>query len=258
LPFCATKSARSCGSPTRESFGKGREVPNFRPAARARCGARRLRYRDEDRIERTIEQRTAMLAGVSHDLRTILTPLQARLALIGDSPEIDAMRKDVGRDGAHARAYLAFARGDSGEQFGADRDGGAARELRSEASAMATRRASPPRQPVVTVRPAALKRCLANLVSNPPLCPLDRDHRPSRPSLADRDSGRQWPRQFRPHQREEVFKPFSASITLASGQGGTRARACDCARYRALAWRRHQPCRTRRWAACARPVRIPV
>src|SRR5262249_32759452 len=57
-----------------ESFGKGREVPNFRPR-----GAREVRraaaafIEMKTRIERTIEQRTAMLAGVSHDLRTILT-----------------------------------------------------------------------------------------------------------------------------------------------------------------------------------------
>ena len=57
-----------------ESFGKGREAPNFRPR-----GAREVRRAAQaflemkSRIERSIEQRTAMLAGVSHDLRTILT-----------------------------------------------------------------------------------------------------------------------------------------------------------------------------------------
>src|SRR6202022_4363834 len=61
-------------------FGKGREAPELRPPAR---------------IERSIEQRTAMLAGVSHDLRTILTRFKLELALIGEGPEIEAMRKDV-------------------------------------------------------------------------------------------------------------------------------------------------------------------
>src|SRR5499427_6183830 len=79
-----------------ESFGKGREVPSFRPR-----GAREVRraaaafIEMKTRIERTMEQRTAMLAGVSHDLRTILTRFKLELALIGDSPEIDAMRKDI-------------------------------------------------------------------------------------------------------------------------------------------------------------------
>ena len=65
-----------------ESFGKGREVPNFRPR-----GAREVRRAAQafiemkTRIERAIEQRTAMLAGVSHDLRTVLTRFKLELAL---------------------------------------------------------------------------------------------------------------------------------------------------------------------------------
>ena len=47
------------------------------------------------RIERQIEQRTTMLAGVSHDLRTILTRFKLELALIEDSPEAEALRRDV-------------------------------------------------------------------------------------------------------------------------------------------------------------------
>ena len=71
-----------------ESFGKGREVPNFRPR-----GAREVRRAAQafiemkTRIERAIEQRTAMLAGVSHDLRTVLTRFKLELALLGDGPK---------------------------------------------------------------------------------------------------------------------------------------------------------------------------
>src|ERR1043166_6654983 len=89
-----------------QSFGKGREVPNFRPR-----GAREVRRAAQaflemkGRVERSIEQRTAMLAGVSHDLRTILTRFKLELALIGDSPEVDAMRKDVDEMSAMLEAY---------------------------------------------------------------------------------------------------------------------------------------------------------
>ncbi|MFN5716338.1 MAG: histidine kinase dimerization/phospho-acceptor domain-containing protein, partial [Bradyrhizobium sp.] len=99
-----------------ESFGKGREAPNFRPR-----GAREVRRAAQAfiemkaRVERSIEQRTAMLAGVSHDLRTILTRFKLELALIGEGPEIDAMRKDVDEMSMMLEDYLAFARGDSGE-----------------------------------------------------------------------------------------------------------------------------------------------
>jgi len=80
-----------------ESFGKGRDAPNFRPR-----GAREVRRAAQAflemkaRIERSIEQRTAMLAGVSHDLRTVLTRFKLELALIRKkTPEVEAMQKDV-------------------------------------------------------------------------------------------------------------------------------------------------------------------
>src|SRR5262249_52633460 len=100
-----------------EAFGKGREVPNFRPR-----GAREVRRAAQafiemkNRVERTIEQRTAMLAGVSHDLRTVLTRFKLELALAGEGPEIDAMKNDVDEMARMLEAYLSFARGDTGEK----------------------------------------------------------------------------------------------------------------------------------------------
>src|SRR5437660_7152330 len=99
-----------------ESFGKGREAPDFRPR-----GAREVRraahafLEMKRRGERTLEQRTAMLAGVSHDLRTLLTRFKLELALLGDGPEVAALKKDVDEMARMIEAYLAFARGDSGE-----------------------------------------------------------------------------------------------------------------------------------------------
>src|SRR3978361_1925834 len=60
--------------------------------------------------------RSRWVGGRSHDLRTILTRFKLELALIGDSPELDGMRKDVDEMAAMLEAYLSFARGDSGEQ----------------------------------------------------------------------------------------------------------------------------------------------
>ena len=79
----------SCGwRDAAESFGKGREALELPAPRRARSAARGNRHSWEmkARIERSIEQRTAMLAGVSHDLRTILTRFKLELVLIGDSP----------------------------------------------------------------------------------------------------------------------------------------------------------------------------
>src|ERR1700754_4617504 len=143
-----------------ESFGKGREAANFRPR-----GAREVRRAAQAfiemkiRIERTIEQRTAMLAGVSHDLRTILTRFKLELALIGDSPEIDGMRKDVDEMTGMLEDYLAFARGDGGEHAQPTDMTKALEELRSDAEGNG-RNATVQFHglPVVRGKPAAVKR----------------------------------------------------------------------------------------------------
>jgi two-component system osmolarity sensor histidine kinase EnvZ len=193
-----------------ESFGKGREVPNFRPR-----GAREVRraaaafIEMKTRIERAMEQRTAMLAGVSHDLRTILTRFKLELALIEGTPEVDAMKKDVDEMARMLEAYLAFARGDSGEIAAPTDMAAFLEELRSDAERQGHKATvvfhGPP---IVTVRPAAFKRCLANLVSNaarhaPSLAIAGhRDHRYLTVTVDDDGPG------IPPALREEVFKPF--------------------------------------------------
>ncbi|WP_237153709.1 ATP-binding protein [Oryzibacter oryziterrae] len=100
-----------------EAFGKGQPVQDFSPA-----GAREVRRAAyafigmRRRIERQIEQRTTMLAGVSHDLRTILTRFRLELALQPESEETSAMRADIGEMEAMLNAYLDFARGDPDEE----------------------------------------------------------------------------------------------------------------------------------------------
>ena len=193
-----------------ESFGKGREVPNFRPR-----GAREVRraaaafIEMKTRIERAMEQRTAMLAGVSHDLRTVLTRFKLELALIDGSPEVDAMKKDIDEMARMLEAYLAFARGDSGETSASTDMAEFLDELRLDAERnghKATVVFHGP--PIVTVRPAAFKRCLANLVSNaarhaPSIAITGhRDHRYLTVTVDDDGPG------IPLGLREEVFKPF--------------------------------------------------
>jgi two-component system, OmpR family, osmolarity sensor histidine kinase EnvZ len=193
-----------------ESFGKGREAPNFRPR-----GAREVRraahafLEMKARIERTIEQRTAMLAGVSHDLRTILTRFKLELALLGDSPEIDAMRKDVDEMSLMLEDYLAFARGDSGENAQPTDMAMALEDLRSDAERNGhSATVAFHGLPVVTVKPASFKRCLANLVSNAARhantisITGHRDHRYLSVTIDDDGPG------IPAKMREEVFKPF--------------------------------------------------
>ena len=193
-----------------ESFGKGREVPDFQPR-----GAREVRRAAQafiemrTRIERAIEQRTAMLAGVSHDLRTVLTRFKLELALLGDSPEIDAMKKDVDEMGRMLEAYLAFARGDTGEQAAPTDMADFLDELKSDAERNGhSTNVSFHGYPIVTVKPAAFRRCLANLVSNAARFAKTieivghRDHRYLTVTVDDDGPG------IPPGMREEVFKPF--------------------------------------------------
>jgi two-component system, OmpR family, osmolarity sensor histidine kinase EnvZ len=152
-----------------EAFGKGRDVPNFRPR-----GAREVRQAASTfiemrrRVERSIEQRTTMLNGVSHDLRTILTRFKLSLAVLDeDNPEIEALQKDVDEMSRMLEAYLAFARGDAAEPAVATNIAGLLDELRTDAQRHGHEtKVLYTGEPIVVVRSDAFKRCLTNLVSN--------------------------------------------------------------------------------------------
>ncbi|HVG51933.1 MAG TPA: ATP-binding protein [Xanthobacteraceae bacterium] len=193
-----------------ESFGKGREVPNFRP--RGATEVRRAAYAFVEmkaRVERAMDQRTTMLAGVSHDLRTVLTRFKLELALIEDGPEVEAMRRDVDEMSRMLEAYLAFARGDAGEPSAPTDMATFLEELKTD-----TERHNHKMtvifhgHPVVTVRPNAFKRCLANLVSNAArfasaiVVTGHRDHRWLTMTVDDDGPG------IPARMREDVFKPF--------------------------------------------------
>ncbi len=100
-----------------DSFGKGREVADFKPEGATevrQAAAAFLRMRD--RIQRQIDQRTEMLAGVSHDLRTPLTRMKLQLAMLQDSPETTSLQSDVSEMEVMVEGYLAFARGEGAEK----------------------------------------------------------------------------------------------------------------------------------------------
>ncbi|MDE2447244.1 MAG: two-component sensor histidine kinase, partial [Alphaproteobacteria bacterium] len=100
-----------------QAFGKGRELEGFRP-----LGATEVRLAGEAfidmkrRIARHVDQRTTMLAGVSHDLRTILTRFKLGLAVLRDQPKLKPLQDDVAEMQHMLEDYMAFVRGDGGEQ----------------------------------------------------------------------------------------------------------------------------------------------
>jgi len=193
-----------------EQFGKGRPVASFRPR-----GAREVRQAAQafvdmrERIERQVEQRTTMLSGVSHDLRTVLTRFKLELAILGDTPSTEALRGDVDEMTRMLEDYLAFAQGDAGEKTAlvdipsllaeiaeAARRDGSHVETAFEGESRAE------------VRALGFRRCLGNLVGNAgrhaTRIALKARHADGWLTVTVDDDGPGIP----PEEREAVFRPF--------------------------------------------------
>jgi two-component system, OmpR family, osmolarity sensor histidine kinase EnvZ len=151
-----------------DGFGKGRPVPFFKieGAVEIRQAAAAF-ITMRDRIQRQIRQRTQMLAGVSHDLRTPLTRMKLALEILGGDPVVEELKSDVAEMEHMVHGYLDFVRGE-GAETPIETD----IALLLEDVAMAMRREgsqlslTAPAEYVMPVRPNALKRCLANLIGN--------------------------------------------------------------------------------------------
>jgi two-component system, OmpR family, osmolarity sensor histidine kinase EnvZ len=197
-----------------EAFGKGRPIPeDFRPR-----GAREVRQASyafiemRDRIERHVEQRTTMLAGVSHDLRTILTRFKLQLALFEDTQEVEALRSDANEMQLMLEDYMAFAKGYSGEESRPVDVRIIIGEIREEVSRLhqdidltvVIRK----RETVLPLKRQAFKRALTNLVNNAMrygdkvIITCTTEKRWMRIEIEDNGPG------IPADKREEVFRPF--------------------------------------------------
>lgn len=154
-----------------EAFGKGRAVP-FRPAGAEevrRAGAAFLDMRR--RVERAIAQRSNMLYGVSHDLRTPLTRLKLSLELADPGPDTDEMKRDLHEMERMLEEFLDYARGGAGEEpRETDPEAlleEAAADSRRGGAEVVTRLAEDSLAPApVTLHERAVRRALANLLDN--------------------------------------------------------------------------------------------
>jgi two-component system osmolarity sensor histidine kinase EnvZ len=194
-----------------EQFGKGIDVPHFRPS-----GAREIRQASQaflemrDRIKRQIKQRTDMLAGVSHDLRTPLTRLKLELAMLPKEIDTEAMQGDIKVMEKMIKAYLDFARGESIENpLRCDLN-----DILQQALADAERQglvidATLPDAPIpIMIRPQAIQRVFTNVLENARLyahkawITVNKLSRHAEIIVDDDGPG------ISPNRREDVFKPF--------------------------------------------------
>lgn len=193
-----------------EAFGLGREVENFRPRGAAEVQRAAIAFiRMRERIERQIEQRTTMLAGVSHDLRTLLTRFKLQLAFLGEGPDVEALEGDVNEMQHMLEDYLAFARGDGGEIPAEVSLENLFAEIERDALARGESVAFDVQGPEhVTLKPNAFKRCVLNLVHN--ACRMATEirvtvrERGGRLHVTVDDDGPGIP----PDKRSDVFRPF--------------------------------------------------
>ncbi|PKQ06677.1 MAG: two-component sensor histidine kinase [Alphaproteobacteria bacterium HGW-Alphaproteobacteria-12] len=224
-----------------ESFGMGRDIPNYRPqgASEVRRAAKAF-MEMRARIQRQIEQRTAMLAGVSHDLRTPLTRFKLQLAMLGESAELADLRADVAEMERMLDDYLEFARGHQGEASEETDLGELIEEVRDDN----LRKGHDVRLDLhgdltLPLRRTAFKRCLTNVVDNAgkyaehvwvtAIRDAESEDGGSIDILVD-DDGQGIPEE----QLEEVFRPFyrldAARNLDAGGTGLGLAIARDIAR----------------------------
>jgi two-component system osmolarity sensor histidine kinase EnvZ len=195
-----------------DAFGKGRAVPDFKPygAVEVRRAAQAFLTMRE-RIERYLQQRTEMLAGVSHDLKTPLTRIRLQLAMMPPGADVDAMRADIAEMERMLDEYLQFARGEGGEQMQLVDVGELARDAAEAAERVrgAGRVTVDAPQPMtLSLRRLAMRRCLANLIDNAlkhgrnVVVRLVRDERFAQIFVDDDGPG------IPEARREEAFRPF--------------------------------------------------
>ncbi len=193
-----------------DDFGKGRAAEAFklegatevRQAATAFIAMR-------DRIRRQIAQRTDMLSGVSHDLRTPLTRMKLQLEMLKPSEDTDALKQDIGEMERMLEGYLAFARGEGGEPPQSTDLSALLQDVATQARRRDARIDLHTEGRIdVTIRANGFRRCITNLVEN---AMRYADHISIRAGVRGEaveividDDGPGIPEE----QRMEVFRPF--------------------------------------------------
>lgn len=211
-----------------KAYGRGRDLPGYRPsgATEIRDAARAVNDM-RSRLTAFADQRTAMLAGVSHDLRTPLTRLKLQFAMMETSEEIEGARSDLDDMAKMLDEYLAFASGEEGETAEELRLDHMTRTVVDRIDGADVLESAPI---TLSLRPIALSRTLSNLISNATgygdRCEVRLIKGPRMAEILIDDNGPGIPDEH----REAAFKPFHrlndarTQNVAGSGLGLTLAR----------------------------------
>jgi two-component system osmolarity sensor histidine kinase EnvZ len=207
-----------------DNFGKGRDVPDFRPEGameirRAAAAFEQMR----GRINNALTQRTEMLAGVSHDLRTPLTRMKLQLAMLAESKGVEDLKEDLREMEVMVEEFLAFARGEGTEEP-VESDIAEIVTAVARAASIDDRivNATTDGDLTILIRPHAIRRCITNLVVNAlthaQTVEVSANRRGALIDITVDDDGPGVPKD----EHEAVFKPFyRLDSSRNPGTGGT-------------------------------------
>lgn len=197
-----------------EKFGKGQDLPNFRPQGAKEIRRAGLAFIEmRERIKRLITRRTQMLAGVSHDLRTPLTRMRLQVAMLKDKKSAEELKADIDEMEKMLNGYLEFVREETG--------GGIAEKTENInlhkfiEGIIESYRNYPGKKEIdiapdinIKVRPDSFRRCITNFVDNSlrygSHIKISAEELDSEISIIIEDNGPGIPED----KWEEVFQPF--------------------------------------------------
>ena len=194
------------------SFGMGRGSSEIKPS-----GAKEVRQATQafrqmrERISRQFAQRTEMLAGVSHDLRTPLTRMKLQIEMLERTPETRELQDDIQEMERMIDGYLTFARGEGSESLSKINLASLIEEIisteRRDGSLINFVNKSKTIKSV-TLRPQAIKRAITNLIINSKkyaeIVKVEFEYNSEHAIITIDDNGPG----IKPEHRDDVFKAF--------------------------------------------------